>query len=43
MNKKTKIEIKKTIKITDAGYTVLKIRKHHLVKIYEHDISFENK
>jgi hypothetical protein len=33
MNKKTKIEIKKTIKITEAGYAVLKIRQHHLVKI----------
>jgi hypothetical protein len=33
MNKKIKIEIKKTINITEAGYAVLKIRQHHLVKI----------
>jgi len=33
MNKKTKIEIKKTTKITEAGYAILKIRQPHLVKI----------
>ncbi len=41
--KKENIDLKKTTNITDAGYTVLRIRQQPLAKIQDHDISFGNK
>ena len=41
--KKENIDLKKTINITDGGYSVLRIRQQPLAKIQDHDISFGNK